>query len=434
MAIPQQINSKLLTCSNGVIEYARTVNIGENRLTVTFATQGKLLPTGIYPRRLLSYLCHYITTTRAKNPTIKIPKNKSNFLKDILKIGYVCSKNDTRTINNQLQAFVECQLSVNYSNPNDKARQQQEQIKFFTGDCNWLYDDSLEWQSEITLSNELFQLIKSSAVPISEHAVNTFTNSRALDVFNYFMYQNYNLNLKKMDHYFTIEELYNLFGAGISSINEFRRVFKRVIADIKKISSLEIVLLGKHGYKLLSNKESLLRIHSRRKTNEIKDPRLAINEDFKQKLEKDYTAIDIEAASIYVLKRIERGGKPIENPHAYMRDVLKNPSWYRNERTLLVQNIHKMQFNDYTQLSDSQRKITAQDLSTRLDRTAMLGIPVELRDYYRQIKHPGQDIIKNTPNWKYLCYLYWSLMTNRCVEYSTCSVEYMFIQLFKQLS
>jgi hypothetical protein len=207
----------------------------------------------------------------------------------------------------------------------------------------------------------------------------------------------------------------------------------RVIADIKQISSLEIVPLGKHGYKLLSNQESLLKIHSRRKTNEIKDPKLAINEDFKQKLEKDYTAIDIEAASIYVLKRIERGGKPIENPHAYMRDVLKNPSWYRNERTLLVQSIHKMQRDDYQKLEDVKHKITAQELKTRLSHTYVLGLPVELRDLYEQLRVPGRVIVKNAPSWDYVCFLFWEFMTNRCVEYSDCSIESLFIQLFKHL-
>jgi len=393
-----------------------------------------LLPYGIYPRRLFSYLCKYITSTKAKNPKVKLPKNKLNFLKEVLNINYVCGKNDTLMINNQLKAFTECQLSIHYSNPNDKSRKQRDSIKFFDGDCSWLYDEKQEWLGEITLSEEMFDLIKSSAVPISEQAVNTFTNSRKLDVFNYFTYQNYNLYLKRMDHYFELEDLYNLFGCGISSINEFRRVFKRVVADIKQISSLEIVPLGKHGYKLLSNKESLLKIHNRRKTNEIKDPKLAINEDFKQKLEKDYTAIDIEAASIYVLKRIERGGKPIENPHAYMRDVLKNPSWYRNERTLLVLSIQKMQLEDYHKLAESIRKTNAQELKLRLSRTAVLGLPVELRDAYEQLRVPGRVIIKGAPNWDYTCYLFWALMTNRCVEYSACGVEALYINLFKHLS
>ncbi len=423
----------MLTSVTGQIRYSRTVNIGENQLTVSFQTKDKLLPYGIYPRRLISYLCKYITSTKAKNPKIKLPKNKLNFLKEVLNINYVCGKNDTLMINNQLRAFAECLLSIHYSNPNDKSRKQRDAIKFFDGDCSWLYDEKQEWLGEITLSEEMFDLIKSSVVPISEQAVNTFTNSRKLDIFNYFTYQNYNLHLKRMDHYFELEDLYNLFGSGISSINEFRRVFKRVIADIKQISSLEIVPLGKHGYKLLSNQESLLKIHSRRKTNEIKDPKLAINEDFKQKLEKDYTAIDIEAASIYVLKRIERGGKPIENPHAYMRDVLKNPSWYRNERSLLVESIHKMQRDEYQKLEDVKHKITAQELKARLSHTYVLGLPVELRDLYEQLRVPGRVIVKNAPSWDYVCFLFWEFMTNRCVEYSDCSIESLFIQLFKHL-
>ena len=75
--------------------------------------------------------------------------------------------------------------------------------------------------------------LKSTAVPVSLLAATTFTNARKLDIFNYFTYQNYNLHLKQMDHYFALTDLYNLFGCGISSINEFRRVFKRIMADLK---------------------------------------------------------------------------------------------------------------------------------------------------------------------------------------------------------
>ena len=364
-------------------------------------------------------------------PSIKIPKNKLNFLKEFLNINYICGKNDTKLINSQLKAFNECQLSINYSNPNDKSRKQRESIKFFAEDCSWLYDETQDWQGEIKLSEEMFDLIKSTAVPVSLLAATTFTNARKLDIFNYFTYQNYNLHLKQMDHYFALTDLYNLFGCGISSINEFRRVFKRIMADLKQVANLELVAVGKHGYKLLSNANSLLKVKSRRKTNEIKDKKLVINEDFKQKLEKDYSAIDIEAASIYVSKRNERG--KVRHPYAYMRDILKNPSWYQAERSVLVQSIHKMQYDDYHKLEETKRKITAQELKARLSHTYVLGLPAELRDLYEQLRVPGRVIVKNAPSWDYVCFLFWEFMTNRCTEYSSCSIESLFIQLFKHL-
>ena len=364
-------------------------------------------------------------------PSIKIPKNKLNFLKEFLNINYICGKNDTKLINSQLKAFNECQLSINYSNPNDKSRKQRESIKFFAEDCSWLYDETQDWQGEIKLSEEMFDLIKSTAVPVSLLAATTFTNARKLDIFNYFTYQNYNLHLKQMDHYFALTDLYNLFGCGISSINEFRRVFKRIMADLKQVANLELVAVGKHGYKLLSNANSLLKVKSRRKTNEIKDKKLVINEDFKQKLEKDYSAIDIEAASIYVSKRNERG--KVRHPYAYMRDVLKNPSWYQAERSVLVQSIHKMQYDDYHKLEETKRKITAQELKARLSHTYVLGLPAELRDLYEQLRVPGRVIIKNAPSWDYVCFLFWEFMTNRCIEYPACSIEALYLSLFKHL-
>lgn len=426
---PQHVGCNSATHEN---LYTKTIKIGGNDLIVSY--RGDIIPSGVYPRRLLSYLTKSLIKTKAKKPIIHIARSRAQFYKDALGINYVLSSKDAESIREQVEAFCTCKISLGYSNPNEKSRKERESISFLAKGQSWLYDDTQPWQEKIIITDEMYDLITATAVPISSVAVDIFTNARQLDILNYFLYQNYNLNLKKITATFQIEELFNLFGGGISTINEFRRVFGKILNQIKILVPLQIEILDKHRYRLTPNNDCLLKQHKRQKTNEIKDPRLAINEDFKQKLEKNYAVIDIEAASIYVLKRIERGGKPIENPHAYMRDVLKNPNWYRNERTLLIQSIHKMQFDDYKQLSDSQRKITSQDLSTRLDRTAMLGLPAELRDYYRQLKHPGQDIIKHTPNWKHLCYLYWSLMTNRCVEYSTCSVEYMFIQLFKQLS
>lgn len=277
----------------------------------------------------------------------------------------------------------------------------------------------------------MFELIKATAVPISSAAVNTFTNVRKLDILNYFLYQNYNLNLKKITATFQIEELYNLFGGGITTINEFRRVFNKILKELNQLIPLNIIILDKYRYQLIPSDDCLLKQHKRRKTNVIKDKQIVINEDFKQKLEKDYSAIDIEAASIYVSKR-NKDGK-VRHPYAYIRDVLKNPSWYKAERGILVQNIHKMQYEDYHNLEEAKRKITSQELKARITHTYKFGLPIELQDLYEQLRVPGRVIVKNAQGWDYACFLFWEFMTNRCVEYSSCCIESLYIQLFKHL-
>ena len=422
----QQISCKKET---EIYTHQKTVKIGSNELNVGY--QGHKLPYGVYPRRLLSYLCKSLIKSRSKDPIVHIPRSRAQFYKEALGINYILSSKDAEFIKEQIEAFVACNLSLGFSNPNDKSRKERDSISFLANGHSWLYDDSQSWQSKIIISDEMFELIKATAVPISSAAVNTFTNARKLDILNYFLYQNYNLNLKKITATFQIEELYNLFGGGIATINEFRRVFNKILKELNQLVPLDIIILDKHRYQLIPSDDCLLKQHKRRKTNVIKDKQLVINEDFKQKLEKAYSAIDIEAASIYVSKR-NKDGK-VRHPYAYMRDVLKNPSWYQAERSVLIQSIHTMQKEEFKSLDNHKRKITAQELKARLSHTYKLGLPAELQDVYEQLRVPGREIIKKALNWENVCFLFWEFMTNRCVEYSSCSIESLYIQLFKHL-
>lgn len=422
----QHISCNKVTQTN---EHYKSVKIGSNELNVSY--QGQKLPHGVYPRRLFSYLCKSLIKSRAKDPVVNIPRSRAQFYKEALGINYILSSKDAEFIRDQIEAFVTCNISLGFSNPNDKSRKERDSIPFLANEHSWLYDDSQSWQSKIIISDDMFELIKATAVPISSAAVNTFTNARKLDVLNYFLYQNYNLNLKKITATFQIEELYNLFGGGITTINEFRRVFNKILKELNQLIPLNIIILDKYRYQLIPSDDCLLKQYKRRKTNVIKDKQIVINEDFKQKLEKDYSAIDIEAASIYVSKR-NKDGK-VRHPYAYIRDVLKNPSWYQAERGILVQNIHKMQYEDYHNLEEAKRKITSQELKARITHTYKFGLPIELQDLYEQLRVPGRVIVKNAQGWDYACFLFWEFMTNRCVEYSSCCIESLYIQLFKHL-
>ena len=186
----------------------------------------------MYPRRFFSHLCKSVISTRKKNKIIKLPRSKSQFHKEILKINYACCKKETDAINLQLKALVNCNLTIDYSNPNDASRMPYTAIQFFAGDCSFLHDDNQEWKTEITLSDEMFELIKNNSVPISEHAVNTFTSARKLDLYNYFSYQNYNLYQKNLNNVYDIDELKYLFGGAIDQTAHFRRVFKKILIDL----------------------------------------------------------------------------------------------------------------------------------------------------------------------------------------------------------
>ncbi len=247
----QHINSKRAT-DDEINCYSKTVAIGDNFITVSYDNHDSNVPCGIYPRRFFSEICKLIISQKYKSRKVQLPAKKSKFIKEILKINYVCGKKDTQLINTQLRALLNCEISIEYTNPNGTTRVNRKKIKIFDGDCSWLYDDNMEWQNEITISQEMFELIKFSRVPISAYAVDTFTSSRKLDVFNYFSYQNYNLYQKKLNHTFQVDKLFYLFGGDIRDFKEFKKAFKKIINDLAQVSCLDIIQV-KNSYKLTSN-------------------------------------------------------------------------------------------------------------------------------------------------------------------------------------
>ena len=438
---PQQNSSYLATppTTTTANQYTKIVTIGDNKLTVSFQNPADVLPSGMYPRRFFSYLCKSVISTRKKNKIIKLPRSKSQFFKEILKINYACCKKETDAINTQLKALANCNLTIDYSNPNDASRQPYTAIQFFAGDCSFLYDDNQDWQTEITLSDDMFELIKNNSVPISEHAVNTFTSARKLDVYNYFSYQNYNLYQKNLNNVYDIDELKYLFGGAVNQTSHFRRIFKKILIDLKEISTLDIAKKGRYTYLLVSNSASLLKKKERRKTNIVIETELKVTEDFKEKLEKEAksTTLDVESACLYVAKRIQRwvehGGKPVTNQHAYLRDVLKNPSWFHKEKQSIIKLTHQLQFKEYEELPKQALKKGFDELVHRIKLTRISSVPIELQPVLEQLKTPGRDII-SLPNFKYICYLFWAWNFGKRIDVcDDCKREQLLLDLFKYL-
>lgn len=399
-------------------------------MTVTFENSSGVLPSGIYPRRLFSYISKAIVTSRAKQPVIQLPRSKSQFLREALGIDYTPSKSDMATINKHIQAFCECLLSISYSNPNDKARKPRDRINFFANDCAWLYDDSQDWKRELILTEDLFELIRYSAVPISAQALATFTNARKLDIFNYFTYQNYNLQLKKMDYVFEIEELFNLFAGDIAELKEFRRSLKNILTDLEPVSYLNIAILNKFQYKLISNEESLLKRSKRRLTNTFSKP-IAINEDAIDKLKKEYDPLNVEAARNYMLKRSKN--KEIRHPFAYIKDILKNPRWYWSERESLIEQIAHEQKLEYDALSREMKNKIVEIFRMNMDYygSSILKLPAEHHNTIKQLKSPGKVILKDAPGPEYTFYLLWCALNNKRMDFKHGTALKAFADLFK---
>ena len=328
-----------------------------------------------------------------------------------------------------MKNFVNCRLSLHHSNPNEKSRKQHQLISFVSGDHSWLYDDTKDWQQAITLSQEMFELIKYTAVPISAAAVNEFSNSRKLDILNYFLYQNYNLNIKKFNYTFKIEDLYHLFGGGIPNINEFRRVFKKTLEEIKQLVSLDITAIDKFNYLLVPSDKCLLTQHERRKT--FVNPENLVTEEFKRHLNKEHERIDVEAANIYLMKRAVTGN--IRNPHAYLRSILKNPNFYYLDKLKLINDIHKSQFREYENISDNLKKINLDFFRDLITGINIYSLPPEIRPVYEQLRNPSKGIIKGFPGFNYCCYIVWAYMQKKRIEFAELSPEKLLINFLKHV-
>lgn len=273
----------------------------------------------------------------------------------------------------------------------------------------------------------MYELIKHTAVPISSFAVNEFSNSRKLDILNYFLYQNYNLNIKKFNYTFKIEELFHQFGGGIPNINEFRRVLKKILEEIKQLVDLNITVIDKFNYLLVPSDKCLLVQHERRKT--FINPENLVTEEFKSHLKKDYEQIQIEAANIYLMKRASSGN--IRNPHAYLRNILKNPHFYYLDMLKLIKDINKSQFKEYENISDNLKKINLDFFRDLITGINIYSLPIEIRPVYEQLRNPGKDIIKGFPGFNYCCYIVWAYMQKKRLEFPEVSPEKMLVNLLK---
>lgn len=425
---PQQ-RACVISTANQKQNYNKSVHIGSNLLTVKYETSGNFLPTGIYPRRLFSYISKFLIQKRSKNSSIIIPENKSAFIREVLSVAYVPNQVDMTTINQQLRAFAECLLTLSFSNQNEKSRKNRNSISFLDGDHSWLWDESKPWQSVITITEDLFELIKACAVPISAQALSTFKSSTKLDIYNYFTYQNYNLYIKKLDHKFHLSDMHYLFGSGTAELVDFRKLFKKILIEINKISSLKFNELSKECFVLHSTEDALLKKHKRRKTNVEAAPEIKINEDTKDKLSQQHGEIEVMAAMSYI--RNKPAGS-IRNPHAYLKDVLRNPSWYRKERIKKIDLVHQLQFAQYEQLKESERKLLHNDLVRRIGLTPLSRVNSKLEIYLSQLKNPGQSLTK-IPNFKYCVYLYWASITNKLIETNNTHNENSLIRLYSEL-
>lgn len=384
----------------------------------------------MYPRRLLAFFTKYVTKKRLNHQEIRIPSNKLKFLREVLSINYIPSSKDIKAINQQIQAFAECLTTINYSNYNDKTRKNRVDFNFFASDVSFLWDDTKEWQHSITLSNDFFELIKSNAVPVSELVTTTNRNALKVDVINYLLYQNYNLQRKDLQYRFQFIDLQQLFAANLQFF-EFKTFIKQLLKDLESTANLNVGETDKNSFVLIGSQDAVLFRPLRRKTNPDQDAPIKISAEKLSQLEKQYNQIEVLSAMQY-MDSIQKNGNDIRNPLAYIKDVLKNPHWYRKQKVKAIDLIHEKQYSQFAKLESSKRKILYDELVNRIKITPLYKVSHDLELILSQFKNPGQQLIK-IPRFEYCVYLYWVNLTDQLKDTNNTHNERLIFKLFTEL-
>lgn len=254
-----------------------------------------------------------------------------------------------------------------------------------------------------------------------------FRNALKLDLVNYLLYQNYNLQRKGLNYRFQFSDLYQLFSSR-SLYHEFKLIVKQVINELSEIANLNVQEIDKNSFLLIGTKEATLYRHERRKTNPDPDQPIQISKERLEKLEKQYSKLEILSAITYM----ENIKNDIENPYGYMKEVLRNPSWYRKERTKTIDLIHETQISQYKKLKDSERKVLYNELVKRINITPISNVSHDLEIYLNQLKRPGNALVK-VPKFEYCVYLYWASLRGLLTETNNTHNEKQIIKLFTEL-
>lgn len=387
------------------------VFLGEERLSVTYTTNFTHLPSGIYPRRILSFFCKNVTRKRLKHPFISLPDTRAAFIREVLGVKYIPSAKDRFNIMLQIQAFAQCLTTINYSNSNDKTRKNRVDFSFFAGDVSFLWDDSQKWQNLIELSKDFFELIKTNKVPISEYALATARNALRLDLTNYFLYQNYNLQLKDLQVRYNFTSLFEQFvsTSEYSELAKFKTNTKKLLHELTTDLNLKVTDINKNSFILVGTPEATLYRPDRRKTNPDGTSGMQISQEQFDKLQKSYDRLDILAVMAYA-EHVYNKGTNIRNPIGFIRHVLQHPTWYTRYRIDQEKQLMARQMAEWAKVDKTVKDFVKRELITKIKSVSVYEIPdFNLRYYLEILKTPGALSAKDIGfNFEHVMFMFWN--------------------------
>jgi len=211
-----------------------TLTMSPALITKRDGSRVRQYPYGIYPRLALTYVATEAFVT--KSPTVDLGRSMRSFL---AKLDVEYSGRNANIVKDQLAALFGAQLSVVGLAENESGHgtvseffQIAKSVSLWWANREVMGEEGL-WASEVTLSQEFFNSIATSPVPVDLKAIRALGGSSLrIDMYIWATYRMYYLTRATRIKW---EDLSNQFGAQYGRVRAFKAAF------IKELQAVQIV-------------------------------------------------------------------------------------------------------------------------------------------------------------------------------------------------
>ncbi|GIT82090.1 plasmid replication protein [Leifsonia sp. LS1] len=211
-----------------------TLTMSPGLITRRDRTKVRKYPYGIYPRLALTYVA--TEAFRTQSPVIDLGRSMRSFLS---KLNVEYSGRNANIVKDQLAALFGAQLSVEGLAVTESGHgtvseyfQIAKSVSLWWANREELGDEGL-WASEVHLSEEFFNSIKASPVPVDLKAIRALGGSSLrIDLYIWATYRMYYMTKPTRIKW---EDLSNQFGAQYGRLRAFKAAF------IKELQAVQIV-------------------------------------------------------------------------------------------------------------------------------------------------------------------------------------------------
>ena len=213
------------------------------------------LPYGPKPRLVLYHL--NAEALRTRSPLIELAHSLTAFVKRTL--GLDNHGRNIQTVRDQLTRLAASDFRIGKS---EAGRAVTVHGRILNGLQLWTPPESSRrvlWPTAVQFSSEYFESLMTHAVPLNEAAVGRLSHSAmALDLYAWLAQRLHRIDPGK-PALVSWTSLCEQFGSGYAEVREFRRVFKRTLAQVKVVYPDALFELSSAGMQLKNSRPAVAR-------------------------------------------------------------------------------------------------------------------------------------------------------------------------------